>query len=113
MSNEWYNGLKQVVQLGLPAAGALYFSLSQIWGLPNGEEVVGTIAAVNLFLGVVLGYSNAKYNASDRRFDGAIEVTPLEPNADGDVYTTWALDLKSQPEDILNKSDVQLRIVHK
>ena len=44
MSNEKYDFLKKVVEVGLPALGTLYFALSQIWGLPSGEEVVGTIA---------------------------------------------------------------------
>ncbi|MBQ2396430.1 MAG: phage holin [Bacteroidales bacterium] len=46
----------------LPAIGTLYFALAGIWGFPYGEEVVGTIAAVDTFLGVILGISTAQYN---------------------------------------------------
>ena len=40
----------------------LYFALAGTWDLPYGEEVVGTITAVDTFLGVVLGISTAQYN---------------------------------------------------
>ena len=46
----------------LPAAGTLYFTLAGIWGLPYGEQVVGTITAVDTFLGVILGISTSQYN---------------------------------------------------
>ena len=44
------------------AAGTLYFALAGIWGLPYGEQVVGTITAVDTFLGVILGISTSQYN---------------------------------------------------
>lgn len=62
MSNRVYDILKWVAQLLLPAAGTLYFALAGIWGWPYGEQVVGTITAVDTFLGVLLGISTLKYN---------------------------------------------------
>ena len=62
LSNQTYDLLKWVAQFLLPAAGTLYFALAGIWGFPYGEEVVGTITAVDAFLGVVLGISTAQYN---------------------------------------------------
>lgn len=61
MSNKLYDVLKWIAQLFLPAAGALYFALANIWGLPYGEEIVGTITAVDAFLGVILGISSKAY----------------------------------------------------
>lgn len=61
MSNKTYDILKWIAQYLLPAAGTLYFALSGIWGLPYGEEVVGTLTAVDTFLGVVLGISTVQY----------------------------------------------------
>ena len=61
MSNKMYDVLKWIAQLFLPAAGALYFALANIWGLPYGEEIVGTITAVDAFLGVILGISSKVY----------------------------------------------------
>lgn len=62
LNNKIYDVLKWLVTLVLPATATLYFALSQIWGLPYGEEVVGTITAVTAFLGVVIGVSSHNYN---------------------------------------------------
>lgn len=66
LSNKTYNVLKWIALCVLPALGALYFALAGIWGLPYGEQIVGTITAVDAFLGVVLGISTAKYNKTNR-----------------------------------------------
>lgn len=62
MSNKVYDVMKFIAQIVLPALGALYFGLSQIWGLPYGEEIVGTITVIDTFLGALLGISTAQYN---------------------------------------------------
>jgi hypothetical protein len=62
MSNKTYDILKWVAQMLLPALGTLYFALAGIWGFPYGEEIVGTITAIDTFLGVVLGISTMNYN---------------------------------------------------
>lgn len=61
MSNKVYDVLKFVAQIVLPALGTLYFALSAIWGLPYGEQVVGTITAIDVFLGAILGISTVSY----------------------------------------------------
>ena len=61
MSNKTYDIIKWLAQLVLPAAGTLYAALSGIWGFPFAEEVVGTILAVDTFLGALLGISSATY----------------------------------------------------
>lgn len=62
LSNKAYDRLKWIAQYLLPAVGTLYFTLSSIWGLPYGEQIVGTVAAVDTFLGVLLGISSVQYN---------------------------------------------------
>ena len=62
MSDKIYNTLKWIAMILLPAVGTLYFALAGIWGFPFPEEVVGTITAVDTFLGVLLGISTANYN---------------------------------------------------
>lgn len=62
LSNKVYDILKWIALYLLPALGTLYFALSGIWGLPYGEQVVGTITAADTFLGVLLGISTATYN---------------------------------------------------
>ena len=66
MSNKVYDVLKYIAQIVLPALGTLYFALSGIWGFPYGEQIVGTIAAVDTFLGVILGLSTAEYNRQQK-----------------------------------------------
>lgn len=62
MSNKVYDTLKWIAMYLLPALGTLYFALAGIWGLPYGEQIVGTITAIDTFLGVILGISTAQYN---------------------------------------------------
>ena len=61
MSNKVYDVLKWIALIFLPAVSAFYFALSGIWGFPYGEEVVGTIAAVEVFLGALLQISSSNY----------------------------------------------------
>ena len=62
MNDKTYDVLKWIATYLLPALGTLYFALAQIWNLPYGEQVVGSITAIDTFLGVVLGLSTSQYN---------------------------------------------------
>ena len=62
MNNKVYDVLKWIAMYLLPALGTLYFALAGIWGLPYGEQIVGTITAIDTFLGVILGISTTQYN---------------------------------------------------
>ena len=62
ISNDAYDRLKWIALIFIPAVSALYFGLSQIWGFPYGEEIVGTLALVDTFLGALLGISTVNYN---------------------------------------------------
>ena len=61
LSNKVYDVLKWIAMYLLPALGTLYFALASIWNFPYGEQVVGTITAVDTFLGVLLGISTTQY----------------------------------------------------
>jgi hypothetical protein len=69
MSNKVYDVLKFIAQIVLPALGTLYFALAQLWGFPYAEEIVGTISAVDVFLGAILGISTAQYNKKTWKSD--------------------------------------------
>lgn len=69
ISDKTYNILKWIAQYFLPAVGTLYFALASIWDLPYGEQVVGTVTAVDTFLGVILGISTAQYNKTKNDTD--------------------------------------------
>lgn len=62
LNNKSYDILKWIAMYFLPALGTLYFALASIWGLPYGEQVVGTVTAIDTFLGVILGISTSQYN---------------------------------------------------
>ena len=61
MSNKVYDILKELAQIWLPAIATLYFTLASIWGFPYAEQIVGTISAIDVFLGAVLKISTINY----------------------------------------------------
>ena len=65
LTNKAYDIIKYIAQYILPALGTLYFALSSIWGLPYGEHIVGTITAIDAFLGAILGISSANYKGGE------------------------------------------------
>lgn len=65
MSNKTYDVLKWIAMVVLPAIGTLYFALAGIWGFPYAEEIVGTITAVDTFLGVLLGITSVQYHKNE------------------------------------------------
>lgn len=85
-----YDAIKFYALVVLPAIGTLYFAFSQIWGLPHGAEVVGSITAFDTFLGALAHISNVQYQNSDASHDGTIDfqdttdktVLSLKPNVD-------------------------------
>ena len=70
MSNRTYDILKYIAQVVLPALGTLYFALAGIWGFPYGEQIVGTLTAVDTFLGVLLRISSNNYYNSIDEYEG-------------------------------------------
>ena len=77
LENKVYDVLKFIAQIFLPALATLYFALAQIWGLPYGEQIVGTITAIDAFIGALLGISTAQYNKAE--YVGKHEREPETP----------------------------------
>lgn len=105
LSNRKYDFLKFVATIFLPALGALYFGLSQIWGLPAGEEVVGTIVLLDAFLGALLKVSDRTYETSGAKYDGIMDVIE-----DAEGAKTVSLNLDSDPYDLDKKKDVTFKV---
>mgnify|MGYP003538079802 CR=1 FL=1 len=99
LNNKIYDILKYLAQYVLPALGTLYFAIASIWGLPYGEEIVGTITAIDAFLGALLGISASSYKG-----DGKLNVSSTD---DKDVYS---LDLDIPLEELRNKKNLYLTI---
>ncbi len=99
-----YDYLKFIAQVVLPALGTLYFTLASIWGLPAAEQIVGTIVAIDTFLGVLLHISTIKYNASDAAYDGKMVVSDT-----GDKKT-FSLELDGDPTQLEKQSKVTFKV---
>ena len=66
MSNKVYDIFKFIAQILLPALATFYLTLAGIWGLPFGEQVSGTIMAIDTLLGAILMLSSNKYNKEEK-----------------------------------------------
>lgn len=105
LSNQAYDTVKWIAQYVLPALGTLYFAVAKIWNLPYGEEVLGTITAVDLFLAAILGISKKSYNENEDRFDGAMVVNTTDPMKD-----TYTVVLDIPITEIEGKSELVLKV---
>lgn len=88
MSNKVYDILKWIAQIVLPALATFYLAIAAIWGLPYGEQIAGTIMAIDTLLGAILGVSTKKYNARkllEDKLDEDIPEELLEEVEDADI----------------------------
>lgn len=65
LSNKVYDILKWFALVLLPALGVFYQAMATTWNLPYPTEIVSTIAAIDLFLGVLIGISTNKFNITN------------------------------------------------
>ena len=65
MNNKVYDILKFIAQIVLPALATFYLTIASIWSLPFGEEISGTIMAIDTLLGAILMISSTKYNSNN------------------------------------------------
>ena len=106
LSGRAYKILKPVATTILPGASALYLSLALVWGFPYPDKVGATIAAVNVFLGLLLGLSTRAYNRSDQKYDGQIDIMEKP-----DGVTRYSIGVKDDdPEAIKEKDQILLRV---
>jgi hypothetical protein len=98
-----YKILKEIALVWLPGLGAAYFTIASIWHLPAAEQVVGTITAIDTFMGLILKASTASYNKSDLKYDGNLQIVDTE---DGSQLRFGNLDRKA-----LEKESVTLKMV--
>lgn len=69
LSNKTYDRLRFVAEILLPALGALYAALGQLWNFPYIEQIVGSAAAVDTFLGALLKFFKAKYDKAQAQLN--------------------------------------------
>jgi hypothetical protein len=103
LSDKSYKFLKWCVQIVMPAFSSLYFGLTQTFDfLPSAEVVIGTIALLTTFFGVILGISTKSYNSSS---DGELVVTNRE-----DGTKLFTLELHVDPNELLDKNNVVFKV---
>jgi hypothetical protein len=103
LSNKTYDALMVLAQIILPGAGALYAAVAGIWGLPATEQVLGTIAAVDTFLGTVLKVISTKYTPAHA---GHIVIDDTMPDK-----KVFQIQLNGDPEKVLEgKKSVTLGV---
>lgn len=96
-TNRLYNKLKFVALVLLPALATLCLTIGGIWDLQYTGQVVGSITAVDTFLGVVLKISTKQYYKKGANFDGDVIVSP----EDGGNKVTMAFN--GPPEDLVDQ----------
>jgi len=105
LSNKMYDGLKWTAQIGLPALGTLYAALAVFWGFPFVEQIMGSIVAVDFFLGTLLGISSRTYNNSDARYNGQLVVDTRDPSKD-----VYSLNLDKPLDELRNEDSLVLKV---
>lgn len=104
MFEDWvYSFLKKFVQIFLPAFSTFYFALAKTWGLPDATAVIGSVASLCTFIGILLHLSSSQYDASGATYDGTISHTINK--------TGSALALHIDPAVVLNKDSVKLQVI--
>lgn len=61
LKDKTYNVLADLARIILPAFAAFYLTISEIWGLPYGEQISASVMALCALLGAFLKVSSNKY----------------------------------------------------
>lgn len=104
LSNALYDALKSLAQVWLPALGTLYFAIASVWGLEHPEQVIGTITAIDTFLGVGLGLSSRSYSAPA---DGHLVIDKRDPAKD-----IYQLNLGIPVSEVDKRDSISLKVVN-
>lgn len=102
LNSKLYDVLKPIALIWLPALATLYFALAAIWGIPDAQNVVGTLSAVDAFLGAVLGISSNGYKANS---DGNLVIDKSDPAKD-----VYSLQLSTPFDEIDGKKSITLQV---
>lgn len=102
LKNSTYNGLKFVALVLLPALGTFVFALAGIWHLKDPEQIIGTITAVDTFLGALLHVSAKSYSPPT---NGALKIDTSVPDKE-----TYTLDVTTPITDIKKLQHLVLKV---
>ena len=62
LKNSVYDILKWVALIALPALATFYGVIAKVWNLPFGEQIVTTLNAIGVLIGVLIGVSQYNYD---------------------------------------------------
>ena len=104
LSPGMYEKLKWFTLIFLPAISGLYFTLGAIWHLPYIEQIVGTIAVLGTFLGLLLGLSSRNFKTQGA--DGSINAS-----IQGDQVILSRIALPNiAPEELAAKKSITIQV---
>lgn len=103
MTNKTYDILKYIAQIVLPALGTLYAALAPLWNLPYAEAIVGTIMAIDAFLGALLQISSTNYYKQEKDVLGTLAIDPANETANFNFNETNA-------EELLNAKTAKVKV---
>lgn len=104
--DKWYDFLKKIALIGLPAIGTAYATIAEIWGMGATTKVLATIVVIETFLGSMLGISTRIYNNSDEKYDGVVHTSIEEATG----VKLYSLELNEDPETIDTKPSIVLKV---
>src|ERR1700751_4048978 len=101
LTGKMYDILKSIAMIWLPAASTLYFAITSIWGIPDSTNVIGTMTAVDAFLGAILGISSKSY------------VPPADGKLVVDGTGGMSVQIEKTLEEVQAASNLVLQVLHK
>lgn len=62
MSDRFFNTVRFLSEVAITAIGVLFKTIAEIWGLPYGDAVLATCAALSTFLGIFTEWQRFAFN---------------------------------------------------
>ena len=78
LPSKWYNAIKFLVTVVIPASITFIAVLGPIWEWDNITKITATLAAIAALLGTLIGISSRNYNNDESRFVGETWLAPTE-----------------------------------
>ena len=103
-SEQFYKTLNNLALVIFPAVATMYAGLATVWGLDYAREVVGTIVAIDTFLGVLVKVGQNSYDNSDAKYDGVVGVVET------DDKLSYVLNLDDDPVKLKDRSEIRLKV---
>lgn len=101
-----FNTFRFFVEVILPGVGALYFALAEIWNLPNAAQVVATLSAVAVFLGLFVNYARIKHSeVNENLVDGELVIDLNDPMKD-----TYSIEIHRPLGELPLQNEVRLKV---